>query len=54
MGLWIDSHDRAVHDEALALLAEVAPRAPNLRAVTLEWDEDIPPLDNRLVAAAGV
>jgi len=43
-GLWIDSHDRAIHDEALALLAELAPRAPNLRAVTLEWDEDIPPL----------
>jgi len=44
MGLWIDSHDRPIHDEALALLAEVAPRAPNLRAVTLEHDEDIPPL----------
>ncbi|MBO6934916.1 MAG: DUF692 family protein [Deltaproteobacteria bacterium] len=42
--LWIDSHDRPVDSEALALLGEVARRAPQLRAVTIEWDEDVPSL----------
>ncbi len=43
-GLWIDSHDRPIEDDSLALLAWVARRAPNLRAVILEWDEDLPEL----------
>ena len=42
--LWIDSHDRPVEPEALDLLASVVGRAPNLRAVTIEIDEDIPSL----------
>ncbi|MCA9609901.1 MAG: DUF692 family protein [Myxococcales bacterium] len=43
-GLWIDSHDRPVEADALALLASIAPRTPSLRAVTVEWDEDLPDL----------
>lgn len=61
-GLWIDTHSRPVPDAALELLAEVARRAPSLRAVTLEWDEDVPTLAvaleelgraERVLAAAG-
>ncbi len=42
--LWIDSHDRPVEPEALGLLDQVARTAPQLRAVTIEWDESVPPL----------
>jgi uncharacterized protein len=44
-GLWIDSHDAPIEAEALELLAVLAPRAANLRAVTVEWDEAIPDLE---------
>ena len=44
-GLWIDSHSERIHSEALELLRYIAPKAPNLRAVTLEWDMNIPPLE---------
>jgi uncharacterized protein (UPF0276 family) len=47
-GLWIDSHSRPVEAEAHALLDEVAARAPNLRAVIVEWDEQLPSLDEIL------
>ncbi len=44
-GLWIDAHDHPVDEETWALLAAVAPRAPNLRAVIIERDDRRPPLD---------
>jgi uncharacterized protein (UPF0276 family) len=43
-GLWLDSHDQAVDADALALLEEVARRAPQLRAVIVERDGRIPAL----------
>ncbi|HEY8430733.1 MAG TPA: DUF692 family multinuclear iron-containing protein [Sandaracinaceae bacterium] len=53
-GLWIDSHDRPVEADALALLAHLAPHAPNLRAVTVEWDEALPDLDGMRAELARV
>ena len=47
-GLWIDSHDREVDEEALSLVPYVAARATQLRAITLEWDEALPPLETAL------
>ena len=47
-GLWIDGHDTDVDAEALGLLAEVARRAPALRAVVIERDERLPPLASLL------
>lgn len=47
-GLWIDSHAHDVDAEALALLGDVASRSPNLRAVIIERDDRIPPLDHLL------
>lgn len=47
-GLWIDSHDHPVDELAWALLAHVARRAPNLRAVIIERDDRLPPLDELL------
>jgi uncharacterized protein (UPF0276 family) len=44
-GLWIDSHDHPVDPQAWDLLAIVSRRAPNLRAVILERDDQLPPLD---------
>lgn len=44
-GLWIDSHDRGVEPESLDLLRVAVRACPNLRAVTLEWDEDLPDFD---------
>lgn len=52
--LWIDSHDRPLEAEVLALLRAVVRRAPNLRAVTLEWDADLPPLEAVLEQLARV
>ncbi len=46
--LHIDSHDHDVDVEALALLAEAARRAPNLRAVIIERDERLPGLARSL------
>ena len=53
-GLWIDSHDRDVETETLALVTHVARRAPQLRAVTLEWDDDLPPLDDALTTVTRI
>ncbi|MCB9592493.1 MAG: DUF692 family protein [Sandaracinaceae bacterium] len=53
-GLWIDSHDRPVEAEALGLLARVAERAPSLRAVIVEWDEDLPSFEGALAEVARV
>jgi len=53
-GLWIDSHSRPVETEALALLAEVVTRAPNLRAVIIEWDEQLPTIERMLAEVARV
>lgn len=47
-GLWIDSHEAAIEDEALRLLSDVVQRAPQLRAVIVEWDESLPELDGAL------
>ncbi len=47
-GLWVDSHSRPVEAQTYALLSEVAGRASNLRAVIVEWDEDLPGLDGAL------
>lgn len=47
-GLWIDSHDRPVEPESLELLRYALARSPNLRAVTIEWDEDLPSFDEML------
>jgi uncharacterized protein (UPF0276 family) len=44
-GLWIDSHDHPVDEEAWSLLAVVRARAPNLRAVIIERDDRLPTLD---------
>jgi uncharacterized protein (UPF0276 family) len=52
--LWIDSHDHDVDDEALGLLGDVARRAPSLRAVVIERDEHVPPLDRMLDEVARV
>lgn len=46
--LHIDSHDHDVHEEALELLTWLAPRAPHLRAVIVERDDRLPPLDHLL------
>jgi uncharacterized protein (UPF0276 family) len=51
-GLWIDSHAHDVDEEALALLGVLAPRASNLRAVVIERDERIPPLEALLAEVA--
>ncbi|MBL8681504.1 MAG: DUF692 family protein [Myxococcales bacterium] len=50
--LWIDSHDHAVDDESWRLLAIAAERARNLRAVIIERDENLPPLDALLAEVA--
>lgn len=52
--LWVDSHSRAIDPEALDLLSEVLPRAPNLRAVIVERDSEIPPLAAMLDALEAV
>jgi uncharacterized protein (UPF0276 family) len=39
-GIYTDSHYGACPDEVLAMLRDVVPRAPHLRAVTFEFDED--------------
>ena len=44
-GLWIDSHESEVEEESLELLMAVAQRAPQLRAVVVEWDEELPALE---------
>ncbi len=44
-GLWIDSHDHPVDEEAWALLEHVARRADNLRAVIIERDDRLPTLE---------
>jgi uncharacterized protein (UPF0276 family) len=46
--LWIDSHAFDVGASALDLLADVARKAPNLRAVIVERDDRIPSLDRLL------
>ncbi len=43
--LWVDSHDHPVDEEAWTLLSVVARRAENLRAVIIERDDRLPPLD---------
>jgi uncharacterized protein (UPF0276 family) len=56
-GLWIDSHAHDVDAEALSLLGDVAARSPNLRAVIIERDDRLPPLEHLLAevdAARGV
>ncbi|MGH1344409.1 MAG: DUF692 domain-containing protein [Nannocystales bacterium] len=49
-GLWIDSHDRPIEPDSMALLEVVLRDSPNLRAVTLEWDEDLPEFEVALAA----
>jgi uncharacterized protein len=55
--LWLDSHDTPVPEEVWALLDEVAPRCPGLKAVTLERIEgsvaqgDVPLLREELARA---
>jgi uncharacterized protein (UPF0276 family) len=44
-GLWIDTHDHPVDEQAFELLSIVATRATNLRAVIIERDDRLPPLD---------
>jgi uncharacterized protein (UPF0276 family) len=39
-GIYTDSHHGACPEEVWAMLRAVSPRAPNLRAVTFEFDED--------------
>lgn len=51
-GLWIDTHSAPIADDALALLAQVAERAPQLRAVTVEWDDGVPALPVMLTEVA--
>ncbi|MCH9687635.1 MAG: DUF692 domain-containing protein [Deltaproteobacteria bacterium] len=53
-GLWIDSHDRPVEAESLALLRHALARTPNLRAVTIEWDENLPAFEVMLQQVARV
>jgi uncharacterized protein len=43
--LFVDTHSTAPDAEVWRLLEIVAGRAPNLRHVTLEWDNAIPPFD---------
>jgi uncharacterized protein (UPF0276 family) len=43
--LWIDTHDHPVDEQAFELLSIVATRATNLRAVIIERDDRLPPLD---------
>jgi uncharacterized protein (UPF0276 family) len=56
----LDGHDDAVPEPVWALLAEVAPRCPNLRGVTLErmegtvTDDDVVLLADELARARGV
>ena len=47
-GLWVDSHSEPVEPDALELLREVARRSPNLRAVIIERDDQLPALDAML------
>lgn len=47
-GLWIDSHDHPVDEESWALLSVVVQRAPHLRAVIIERDDRLPPLETLL------
>jgi uncharacterized protein (UPF0276 family) len=49
-GAYHDSHSGPCPDEVWSLLAAVAPRAPNLRAVTFEFEESYYPV----LEAAGV
>jgi hypothetical protein len=44
-GLWIDSHDHPVDEQAWELLEHVSKRATNLRAVIIERDDRLPPLE---------
>jgi len=39
-GIYTDSHYGPCPDEVWSMLRAVAPRAPNLRAVTFEFDDD--------------
>jgi hypothetical protein len=53
-GLWIDSHAHDIDKEALSLLGDVASRAPNLRAVIIERDDRLPPLERLLAEVEAV
>lgn len=44
-GLWVDSHDHPVDEQAWELLAYVRKRAVNLRAVIIERDDRLPPIE---------
>lgn len=46
-GSWRDSHSRPVPEEVWALVADVVARAP-VRAITLEWSNDLPPMSELL------
>lgn len=52
--LWIDSHAHDIDAEALSLLGDVAARAPNLRAVIIERDDRLPPLERLLAEVEAV
>jgi uncharacterized protein (UPF0276 family) len=47
-GEYADTHSRPVSAESWALLEWVAPRAPNLAAVIIERDDDLPPFADLL------
>lgn len=51
-GLWIDSHDHPVDEQAWELLAYTSKRAANLRAVIIERDDRLPSLDVLLAEVA--
>lgn len=46
-GTWHDSHSRPVPEQVWALVADVVVAAP-VRAITLEWSNDVPPMPELL------
>jgi uncharacterized protein (UPF0276 family) len=52
--LWIDTHSHPVEEDALRWLPMVAERAPALRAVIIERDDCLPPLEELLNEVARV
>nr|MDT0665282.1 DUF692 family protein [Micromonospora sp. DSM 115978] len=46
-GSWHDSHSRPVPEEIWRLVADVVAVAP-VRAITLEWSNDVPPMPELL------
>ncbi|EYF00496.1 DUF692 domain-containing protein [Chondromyces apiculatus] len=47
-GILLDTHSHRVPTDVLDLLAHVAPRLPNLKAVMIERDQEFPPIEELL------